>query len=133
MRTAEIPTESLIANSPIVRPEIVSTPSKKELKRAKRLNKQFGGGLSEVMPQGLSEQEIWEDEMKQKMVTTSPKSNKQNKKEVNSQYLSRKKQKLQKKQAEIQSQAEHKKEQKKSCDKILQIPKTVVTLQSQNR
>ena len=69
MRTAEIPTESLIANSPIVRPEIVSTPSKKELKRAKRLNKQFGGGLSEVMPQGLSEQEIWEDEMKQKMVT----------------------------------------------------------------
>lgn len=48
------------------------------------------------MPQGLSEQEIWEDEMKQKMVTTSPKSNKQNKKEVNSQYLSRKKQKLQK-------------------------------------
>lgn len=109
MRTAEIPTESLIANSPIVRPEIVSTSSKKELKRVKRLNKQFGGGLSEVMPQGLSEQEIWEDEMKQKMVTTPPKSNKQNKKEVNSQYLSRKKQKLQKKQAEIQSQAEHKK------------------------
>ena len=38
-----------------------------------------------------------------------PEKDKQNKKEVNSQYLSRKKQKLQKKQAEIQSQAEHKK------------------------
>lgn len=106
MKAAEIPTESLIANSPIVKPEIQTVPSKKEEKLVKKLEKQ---GVMEAVPQGLSERTQWEEQEAKKTVSEPPKSNKQNKKEVNSQYMSSKKKKIAKKQAEIQSQAEHKK------------------------
>lgn len=107
MRTTEIPTESLIANSPIIQVETQTVPIKKEKKLIKKLEKQ---GLTEAVPQEVSERTQWEEQEAKKAVLEPPKSNKQNKKEVNSQYFSSKKKKLQKKQAEIQSQAEHKKQ-----------------------
>lgn len=105
IKTTEIPTESFIANSPMVKPKIQTTPSKKEEKLIKKLEKQ---GLTEAVPQGVSERTQWEEQEAKKNASEPQKSNNQNKKEVNSQYMSRKKKKAAKKQGEAQSRVEHK-------------------------